>query len=1028
MKVPRQRRQRRSAAISALATAAALVTLLLLRLPSDGRSAARRRAHYAEECSTAELFRNEVHSLTGEDWWLTSTATTLLEQLRSLPAGQYREPQPSAASGSLERLSRLSFVMPWRDANVSVPPVHLNMTLGEYIERADYSLVLLHALAALVFLVGGWLLACGPHAVVWRRCPRLQPSARPHSELRRSVPKLGLRVLFACSCLLAVVMMWANGALSAVLLELPARYESAMAALHAASGEAEAAALSLRLQVELEIELAAAAAGVAGAGDSGGGDTGRNISAVGRMSGGCCEASIVIASLHCYATQMDAMAAGLNATWPVLQQSDGTAGGGDGNVSLSIATVMAGGGSSSSPAESSSRDEEAAGDEEADSAGDDTGADSADGADGDSDEDSIGGNGQAAIAAGDPAASSSGDGERSFLQSVAMGNSVREQVTTACASLLLLLSWLAVLSSTYERPGLLNLCSLLSAWAAAGFVMSGMAVLLCAILLADLCAVADLPHNATANASTSPSLADYAAGYTASGGVPGSYAAADGGGGGGRGVGREPGRVAYEQQALRLASTHLQTQPICHALIAGPSHVSDAVSDGVVPTFLPAWADAAQCGEWLTGTGGDWRQQHNQPTQADGDDGGGDGDSGIAADSADGGGGGGGVGLVVANMSGQWPSAHHYLSCTSLQHEQQQQRQRPQSASAGADDTDDAGAGAGADIDSGDGNGDGDDEATEQDREQLREQQQQQQDDEDDEAVRLLPAPQQAWLREWLWAADTTTTTTTTGGDDADPTQASPTAEADADAAGSEAASASASGNGDDVGSCEAAGVPYVDALSPLPCREGLPVLITMWLSLIGSSIVLCCTSCWAASSAHSFHADQLWEEAVTAEVERLMQRKEQQQLQQQEQLVADSKKRRGRGRRTRGRREELQPQARQRRRGGGGSGAQAEDSGDSDSYSSDGDGSQPLPPQLLLEPSSSSSSSGGPDWSFYSAPQRFSASAAGLSVRGGAGSSSSSSSNGGSGGGGGSVRRITGGSRSLVDEERSMMMMMPRP
>ena len=600
MKVPRQRRQRRSAAISALATAAALVTLLLLRLPSDGRSAARRRAHYAEECSTAELFRNEVHSLTGEDWWLTSTATTLLEQLRSLPAGQYREPQPSAASGSLERLSRLSFVMPWRDANVSVPPVHLNMTLGEYIERADYSLVLLHALAALVFLVGGWLLACGPHAVVWRRCPRLQPSARPHSELRRSVPKLGLRVLFACSCLLAVVMMWANGALSAVLLELPARYESAMAALHAASGEAEAAALSLRLQVELEIELAAAAAGVAGAGDSGGGDTGRNISAVGRMSGGCCEASIVIASLHCYATQMDAMAAGLNATWPVLQQSDGTAGGGDGNVSLSIATVMAGGGSSSSPAESSSGDEEAAGDEEADSAGDDTGADSADGADGDSDEDSIGGNGQAAIAAGDPAASSSGDGERSFLQSVAMGNSVREQVTTACASLLLLLSWLAVLSSTYERPGLLNLCSLLSAWAAAGFVMSGMAVLLCAILLADLCAVADLPHNATANASTSPSLADYAAGYTASGGVPGSYAAADGGGGGGRGVGREPGRVAYELQALRLASTHLQTQPICRALIAGPIHVIDAVIDGVVPTFLPAWADAAQTNVKIT--------------------------------------------------------------------------------------------------------------------------------------------------------------------------------------------------------------------------------------------------------------------------------------------------------------------------------------------------------------------------------------------------------------------------------------------
>ena len=50
-----------------------------------------------------------------------------------------------------------------------------------------------------------------------------------------------------------------------------------------------------------------------------------------------------------------------------------------------------------------------------------------------------------------------------------------------------------------------------------------------------------------------------------------------------------------------------------------------------------------------------------------------------------------------------------------------------------------------------------------------------------------------------------------------------------------------------------------MEAISPLPCRDALPVLVTMWLSVLSGALILCCTSCVAAISAHSFNADQLW-------------------------------------------------------------------------------------------------------------------------------------------------------------------------
>ncbi len=717
LKVPRLRFQRRCALLSACVCSALLATLLLLQLPSDGSSAARRRSHYAEECSAAELFHNEVQTLTGGEWWLTSAAMVLLERLRSLPAGQYPEPQPSAASSSIERFSRLSFVMPWRDVNVSIPPVHLNMTVGEYIERADYSLLLLHVLAALVVGVGGWLLACGPHTVAWRRCPRLQPRARPHSELQRSVPKLGLRMLFVCASCLAVVIMWANGALSAVLLELPARYETAVAALHSASEDAENAAL--RLQLELDSAREGHGAGSNGTGGFG------NHSAVARMSGGSCEASVVVASLQCYAAHLNVMAAGLNATWPVLQQSDLIRSDG-GNRTAGSAERVDGGGVS---------DGQAGG-----ATGEDGGVTST--------SDNSGSSTHVAV----------GDG--SFLQALALGNSVREKTTTAVAALLVFLSWLAVLSSTYERPGLLSLCSLFSACSAAALILAGIAVLLCAMLLADLCAVADLG--------------------SAEQGVPAG----------------EPGRAAYERQALQLTSVHLESdQPAaCQALLAGQDFVGAAVIDGVLPVTLQYRGGQGgqqqeteeerareRCGHWLQGHTDDYNdfsvpnepggiaesaREHPDPTV---------------------------MGLAVANMSGHWPNGHDYIiHCT------------------GASET----------------------RAAHSRDSQL-----------------WLPPSRRTWLRDWLLMANTARTSAVVG-ERASEEDSIPAA-----------------------GSCEAVGVPYVAAISPLPCRDALPVLVTMWLSVISAALVLCCTSCVAATSAHSFNADQLWENAVAEEVARLMQR-----------------------------------------------------------------------------------------------------------------------------------------------------------
>ena len=666
LKVPRPRQQRRSAALSALATAALLGLLLWLRLPSDGRSAARRRSRPLEECSAAELFSNRVHALTGEEWWATSAGTAVLEQLRGSPAGDYRAPQETRASEKIENaITSLSFVMPWRDADVSVPPVHLNMTLGEYIERADYSLVVMHVLPAFIVLLGGWLLACGPHAVVWRRCPRLQPSARAHSELQRDVPKLGLRALFGCSCLLAVVMMWANGALSAVLLELPAAYADAVAALQTASAEADAVVVQLQL----------AAAGRAGnssnsSSTTGSGDAGR----YDHLGGGSCEASVVVASLQCYSAQMEAMAAGLNESWPTGVAT---------RPRLLIRNAT----------------------EEAEA-----------------EEDSGSEDGQAAVAADIDMVSVRGGGD-SFLHQLAFGNSVRERATTVIVGLVPMLSWLAVICSTYERPGWLGLTSLLLSWGAAALIMGAALVLLCAMLLADLCAVAD-SKNRGGGMLTAVNFAVI-----------------------------HPGRVAFELQAMRLAEQAARADIACSAL-AG--NASAAVVDGSVPTPFPL-----QCAAWLQGGEGrsGWSQDHDR-------------------------------GVRVAGLGGQWPAARHYIGCA-----------KPNgSRTAG--------------------------------------------EDEESQALPSLPGgPQQhTWLADWLGRGDY-----------------------------DRGNSSSADEVVEDVAGCAAVGVPYTEALSPLPCRQGLPVLVAMWLTFIMAAVILCTTSCFAACTARSFNADQLWEDEVAEEVEKLL-------------------------------------------------------------------------------------------------------------------------------------------------------------
>jgi hypothetical protein len=316
-------------------------------------------------------------------------------------------------------------------------------------------------------------------------------------------------------------------------------------------------------------------------------------------------------------------------------------------------------------------------------------------------------------------------GGDSFMHQLAFGNSVRERATTLIAGLVPMLSLLAVVCSTNERPGWLGLTSLLLSWGAVGLIMGAALVLLCAMLLADLCAVADTGHIVGAGMLTHVNFTVI-----------------------------HPGRLAFELQATRLAERAARTDVVCSAL-AG--NASAAVEDGTVPTTYPS-----QCAAWLQGAEGrtGWSQDP-------------------------------GRGAHVARLGGHWPGARHYIGCA-----------KPNGSSSGGI----------AEV------------------------------DEDSPALPSLPGGprQHDWLSDWLGrgAYDRANSSTSVVQDKA---------------------------------GCAAVGVPYTEALSPLPCRQGLPVLVAMWFTFIVGAVILCATSCVAACTARSFNADQLWEDSVAEEVEKLL-------------------------------------------------------------------------------------------------------------------------------------------------------------
>ena len=162
-----------------------------------------------------------------------------------------------------------------------------------------------------------------------------------------------------------------------------------------------------------------------------------------------------------------------------------------------------------------------------------------------------------------------------FLHQVAHGNTVRERGTSVLVALVPFLPWLAVLCSTFERPGWLGLTALLSAWGAACLLLGAMIVLLCAMLLADLCAAADLEPIDLGDA---PSAA-----------LAGSIGlAADG-----LASPAVPGRAAYARQALRLAA---DSSAFCDALAA---NASDAIVAGLLVVPEPGCKPRDYC--WASG-------------------------------------------------------------------------------------------------------------------------------------------------------------------------------------------------------------------------------------------------------------------------------------------------------------------------------------------------------------------------------------------------------------------------------------------
>jgi hypothetical protein len=255
--VPSKPRQRRDI-MAVLAVAAALL-LLLTVVRSTGRGGGSSSSGSSNSSSSSssssssnstptrnrgvsELVHHAALSVTGPRWWLTHLGEHLLGAVHK---GMEESPA-SRERVSLPPLAQLW--LPWaRDVGMSVQPLRLNGTVADYAEGYGAALVWPHLGLALLL---GLPLSCTVGALgAWPRRwsggrwhPLRSPRPQQYSRAQRAVPKRVLRGLCVWLVLLALVLLWTNGAVSSAAMQAVDARAAALTGLDAAAAATAAAA------------------------------------------------------------------------------------------------------------------------------------------------------------------------------------------------------------------------------------------------------------------------------------------------------------------------------------------------------------------------------------------------------------------------------------------------------------------------------------------------------------------------------------------------------------------------------------------------------------------------------------------------------------------------------------------------------------------------------------------------------------------------------------------------------------------
>eukprot|EP01047_Picozoa_sp_COSAG01_P008523 COSAG01_NODE_337_length_18678_cov_21.905969_10_plen_403_part_00 len=256
--VPSKPRQRRG--IMAVLVVAAALLLLLTVVRSTGRGGSSNNNSNSSNSSNSgggggstptrkrgvsELVHHAALSVTGPRWWLTRLGEHLLGAVHK---GMEESPA-SREQVSLPPLAQLW--LPWaRDVGVSVQPLRLNGTVADYAEGYGAALVWPHLGLALLL---GLPLSCTVGALgAWPRRwsggrwhPLRSPRPQQYSRAQRAVPKRVLRGLCVWLVLLALVLLWTNGAVSSAAMQAVDARAAALTGLDAAAAATAAAAAAL---------------------------------------------------------------------------------------------------------------------------------------------------------------------------------------------------------------------------------------------------------------------------------------------------------------------------------------------------------------------------------------------------------------------------------------------------------------------------------------------------------------------------------------------------------------------------------------------------------------------------------------------------------------------------------------------------------------------------------------------------------------------------------------------------------------